>query len=494
MNVVFYALVAISVLVAALRGDASHDARVSDGTVEVVVEADSPVKVGSEARVTLPDGTVWKVPAESDAPARHPTLARRDGTHVRIDVPGLANGEVDVRFPEEYPPTRMGAAALESAGTAVTLSIGLAGAMTLFMGLVKVLEVAGGMEAIARAIRPVLVKLFPDVPANHPAMGAIVLNLAANVLGLGNAATPFGIKAMQELDKLNPVKGRASNAMILFLAINTSGVAVLPTGIMAVRAFLGSRDPGAIFLPTLLATSFNTVAVVIACLALHRWFPQPEDALPPPAEALEGLPPAPPSGGLSAWAPLGLATLSVVGLVSLVYTAEDLASGWIVPGLVFGMLTYGVARRLKVYETFLEGARDGFQSATRIIPFLVAVLAAVGMFRASGALDGLVRMLGPVCSAVGLPAEVLPLAMLRPLSGSGAYALTLDLMKRHGPDSLVGQLAGTMQGSTETTFYVLAVYFGAVGVTRTRHAAFVGVIADLTGVIGSVLAVRLLLG
>jgi spore maturation protein SpmA len=492
MNVIFYALVAIAVLVGALRGDASHEARVQAQQAEVLVEADSPVKVGSEAWVRLGDAEPLRGKVTGRERTSVTVALSRDGS-AGAAAP-LLDGPVRVRFPDEYPATRMGNAALEAASGSVALAIKLAGAMTLFLGLVKVLEAAGGMDAVARAIRPLLVRLFPDVPANHPAMGAIVLNLAANVLGLGNAATPFGIKAMQELDKLNPVKGRATNAMILFLAINTSGVAVLPTGIMAVRAAAGSKDPAAIFLPTLLATAVNTVGVVLVALLVHRWFRTPEDALPPPPEALADLPPAEESSGWRAFLPLLGAVSALVGLVAVVYTQKDLASAWILPGLVFGMLSYGVLKKVRVYETFLEGAKDGFQSSLRIVPFLVAVLVAVAMFRESGALGAIVGALRPLCDVVGMPAETLPLALLRPLSGSGAFALTTELTQRHGPDSLTGLVAGTMQGSTETTFYVLAVYFGAVGVTRTRHAAALGLVADFLGVVGSVLAVRLLLG
>jgi spore maturation protein SpmA len=491
MNVIFYALVAISVLVGALRGDASHEARSQAQEVHVEVDSDSPVKADSEA---------W-VSANAGAPVRA-KVTKREGTSVVVQLAAsgptaaaapLPDGDLSVRFPEEYPATRMGKGALKAAEKSVSLAIELAGAMILFMGLVKVFEAGGGMQAVARAIRPLLVRLFPDVPANHPAMGAIVLNLAANVMGLGNAATPFGIKAMQELDKLNPVKGRATNAMILFLAINTSGVAVLPTGVMAMRAAAGSSDPAAIFLPTLLATSCSTLSAVAVCLLLHRFRSTPEDALPAPPEALADLPPAEPDPGWRGFLPLLAAFASVTALVVGVYRTKDLTSAWIIPGLIFGMLSYGVIKKVKVYETFLEGAKDGFNSAIRITPFLVAVLSAVAMFRESGALGAVVNVLRPFCEAVGMPPETLPLALLRPLSGSGATALTAELTTTYGPDTLIGQVAGTLQGSTETTFYVLAVYFGAVGIHRTRHAAGVGLVADVMGAVGTLLAVHLLL-
>lgn len=314
-------------------------------------------------------------------------------------------------------------------------------------------------------------------------MGAMIMNISANVLGLGNAATPFGIRAMQELDKLNKQPGTATNAMVLFLAINTSGVAVLPTGVIAMRASLGSTNPAAIFATTLFATSCSTISAVIVTKLVERFFPLSD----PPERHATSVP-------LTAWIPFALLMGGLVSLVTTVYVIGERASSWIVPGLIVAMLSAGVVRKVKVYEAFIEGARDGFTSATRIIPYLVAILTSVGMFRASGAMDSLVQLFNPLTSLIGFPAEVLPLALLRPLSGSGAFALATELTKTHGPDSFVGQLAGTLNGSMETTFYVLAVYFGAVSVMRTRHAALVGVIADIMGALGSLVAVRLLLG
>ncbi len=383
-------------------------------------------------------------------------------------------------------PTAMGAvgaAAFDGAKASVTLAISLAGAMTLFLGLMKVVEAAGGLDALARLIRPVLVRLFPDVPATHPAMGAIVMNIAANVLGLGNAATPFGIKAMQELDTLNKTPGTATNAMVLFLAINTSGVAVLPTGVMALRAAAGSTDPAAIFIPTLVASAFNTVIAVLAAKGFSRLFPMPN---PPDEHRVK-----------ESWfdlLPLIVITGAFGALVGVVALYKEVASAWIIPMLIFGMLTVGVVRGVKVYEVFIEGARDGFSSAMRIIPYLVAILTAVGMLRASGAMDRLVSLAGPIVKYVGMPPEVLPLALLRPLSGSGAFALTGELTTTYGPDSLIGQIAGTMQGTTETTFYVLAVYFGAVNIIKTRHAVPTGLVSDLSGVLAAVAACHWLIG
>ncbi|MDP2315046.1 MAG: nucleoside recognition domain-containing protein [Pseudomonadota bacterium] len=383
-------------------------------------------------------------------------------------------------------PTKMaavGTAAFDGAKSSVTLAISLAGAMTLFLGLMKVVEAAGGLDALARLIRPVLVRLFPDVPATHPAMGAIVMNIAANVLGLGNAATPFGIKAMQELDTLNKTPGTATNAMVLFLAINTSGVAVLPTGVMALRAAAGSTDPAAIFVPTLVASAFNTVIAVLAAKGFSRLYPSPT-----PQEHFKT------KESLLDLVPLVVIVAVFGALVGVVALYKEAASAWIVPMLIFGMLVVGVVRGVKVYEVFIEGARDGFSSALRIIPYLVAILTAVGMLRASGAMEAFVKLVGPAVAYIGMPPEVLPLALLRPLSGSGAFALTGEITKTYGPDTLIAQIAGTMQGTTETTFYVLAVYFGAVNILKTRHAVPTGLVSDISGVLAAVAACHWLIG
>jgi spore maturation protein SpmA len=386
------------------------------------------------------------------------------------DIGSMLAGEDPVKM------AAVGTAAFDGAKASVTLAVSLAGAMTLFLGLMKVVEAAGGLDFLARLIRPVLVRLFPDVPADHPAMGAIVMNIGANVLGLGNAATPFGIKAMQELETLNKHPGTATNAMVLFLAINTSGVAVLPTGVMAMRAAAGSATPEAIFVPTLVASMFNTVVAVLAAKVFSRFFRAPS---PPDEYAVK-----------ESWldlVPLALISATFSALVVTVYMFKP-ASAWIVPVLILGMLTVGFVRRVKVYEVFIDGAKDGFSSATRIIPYLVAILTAVGMLRASGGLDAFVKLVAPAMNLIGMPPEVLPLALLRPLSGSGAYALTTELTTTYGPDTFIAQVAGTMQGTTETTFYVLAVYFGAVQVLKTRHAVPTGLVSDISGVLAAVAA------
>ncbi|MFZ9887864.1 MAG: nucleoside recognition domain-containing protein [Myxococcota bacterium] len=389
-------------------------------------------------------------------------------------------------------PADVGKAALDSAKSAVELSLGLVGYMALFLGLMKIVEEAGGLSFMGRLIRPLLVRLFPDVPADHPAMGAMVMNIAANALGLGNAATPFGLKAMKELQSLSVEKQSATNAMVLFLAINTSGLALLPTGVIGLRALEGSREPAAIFPTTLLATAISTCVGVLVAKVLARR--KPFAASPMQTAADDEVAAANQPTSIKDLLPLLGFVGAILCLVGAVYKFGEAASAWIVPGLIFFMLTVGVLRRVKVYEAFVAGAKEAFSLATMIIPYLVAILSAVGMLRASGGLRTLTDYLAVLTEPLGLPAEVLTLAVLRPLSGSGAFGITADLLKTYGPDSYLGNLASTMNGSTETTFYVLAVYFGSIGVTRLRHAIVAGLSADVAGVFASVLAVRLLLG
>ena len=391
-------------------------------------------------------------------------------------------------------------AMIDAAGSAVTLAIGLVGVMTLFMGLMKVAEAGGMLRIIARLIRPLMVRLFPDVPAEHPAMGAMILNLSANALGLGNAATPFGIRAMQELDKLNGQPGTATNAMVLFLAINTSSVTLLPTGVIALRAAAGSADPAAILPTTLLATIGSTTVAILAAKWYSRWtsapppaaktvIPTPTPAASEPTESLdEGHP-----------YPLWVSVAAILALVALVPAAVLYGQGispWIIPGLMVFFLAFGALRRVPVYETMVEGGKEGFQVALRIIPYMVVILVAVAMLRASGVLDLVVSGLGRFTTSLGLPAEALPMALLRPLSGSGAYAVLASLLgdPAIGPDSYTGLLISTLQGSTETTFYVLAVYFGAVQIRRIRHAMAAALTADLAGIVFAVLACLFLFG
>jgi len=374
---------------------------------------------------------------------------------------------------------------VDGAAAAVPLAFGLIGIMALFLGVMKVAEAAGLLDGLARLLRPLLIRLFPDIPADDPAHGAMALNIAANLLGLGNAATPFGLRAMQHLERRNPHPGTASNAEVLFLALNTAGVTLLPAKVIALRASAGASDPAAVIGPTLAASLTALVVGVLAAKGLQRLMPPP---IPPP--------PIPPPPSPRAAAPLGPLLLTLAGLVGL--AAALLAWGrvvgpWLLPGLVAGILLYGAARRVPVYESFVAGARGGFAVAIRILPYLVAILAAIAMLRASGALEAVLAPLGRLTAPLGLPAEALMMAVLRTLSGSGSYGLLADAMKNPaiGPDSPLGLLLGTLYGSTETTFYVLAVYFGAVGLKRIRHALAVGLIADGAALVAAVVACRI---
>ncbi len=406
------------------------------------------------------------------------------------------------------PMDALSAAMLESAGSAVTLAIGLVGVMTLFLGLMKVGEAGGLLVIIAKAVRPLMQRLFPEVPPDHPAMGAMILNISANALGLGNAATPFGIRAMQELEKLNAAPGTATNAMVLFLAINTSSVTLLPTGVVALRAAAGSVDPAAIVPTTLFATICSTTVAIIIAKVLQRRWSNAQSFAPNPIMGIGD--PTPLPDGPSAAGP-EVATMSpdayplwvsilvlatIVALVPLTIVYGRAIAPWIIPGLMLALLGFGAARKVRVYEVFIEGARDGFQVALRIIPYLVAILVAVGMLRASGALVALIGPLGVVTGPLGLPAEALPMALLRPLSGSGAFGVLASIINDPaiGPDSYTGILVSTFQGSTETTFYVIAVYFGAVSIRRMRHALPAALGADLAGIAAAVLICSSLYG
>ena len=405
--------------------------------------------------------------------------------------------------PDETTPVgQLSQAIVESAGGAVELAIGLVGVMTLFLGLMKIAEEGGLLKVLSRLIRPLMVRLFPDVPADHPAMGAMILNMSANALGLGNAATPFGIKAMQELDRLNSEKGTATNAMALFLTINTSSITLLPTGVIALRAAAGSADPAGI-LPTTLFATIGSTLIGITAAKLYQRVSGPN---PVPIQATgqdrgedheddntrtlyeetgTGYPP---------W--VSVAAISVlVSLVPLTIIYGDIIAPWIIPSLVIGFLAFGLIKKIRIYEVFVEGAKEGFQVAIRIIPYLVAILVAVGMFRASGALEAMVGTIGRWTSMIGLPAEALPMALLRPLSGSGAYGILASIINDPliGPDSYTGYLVSTLQGSTETTFYVLAVYFGAISVRKVRHTLASSLTADAAGIMFAILACTLFL-
>jgi spore maturation protein SpmA len=399
-------------------------------------------------------------------------------------------------------------ASFESAKTAVTLAINLIGVMALWLGLVRVLEAGGLMYTLANALKPLMIRLFPDVPPTHPAMGAMILNMSANMLGLGNAATPFGIKAMVELNKINPCPGTATNAMCLFLAINTSSIALFPLSVIGIRAAANSQEPAAILLPTLLATSASTLVGVSVALWLGKRSKIADNmasAEPATLEQSEVLasenevfeepdyshllyPTGYPSKVIAWLFILGFLGSWVYGVIKMgtigKFFNQDFLSHWLIPALILLMITYGVSRGVKVYEAVTEGAKQGFDLAIRIIPFLVAILVAIGMFRASGAMDAIAVILNPITTLIQLPAEVLPMALIRPLSGGGAFGIMSELVEKD-PNSYSAFVASTMMGSTETTFYVLAVYFGAVGITRMRHALVAALLADVTGLVAS---------
>jgi spore maturation protein SpmA len=410
-------------------------------------------------------------------------------------------------------------AAFSSAESAVSLVIKLAGFMLFMLGAMRVASDGGLLAAVARGLRPILRRLFPEVPPDHPAMGAIVMNLAANMLGLGNAATPFGLKAMVELNKLNRYPGVATDAMILFLVINTTALHLMaPTGTMAVRAAAGSASPGAIWLPTFFATLCSTSVGVLMVFLLRRRAryavrpladaPEPVAPAPTVPEIAETLPTPATSAARSALAAaVGVALLAAIawqiavpwrgvpwaGRTSL-DVLRQIAEVWLIPLLVAGLLLVGLRGGVRIYESMVAGAREGLDVVVRILPYLVVILVAVAMFRASGALDILTRALDPITSAVGFPAAALPMALLRPLSGSGAFAVMAEILATHGPDSFVGMLASTLQGSTETTFYVLTLYAGAAGVRELRYALAACLIGDLAGFAGATAACHLFFG
>jgi spore maturation protein SpmA len=388
-------------------------------------------------------------------------------------------------------------AVLEYAGTAVTIALGLIGIMALWLGVMKVAEEAGLIKIIARSLKPFTKRLFPEIPSDHPAMSSMIMNISANMLGLGNAATPFGLKAMEEMEKINPNKGTASNSMVTFLAINTAGLTLIPATAIAVRAASGSSNPAIIIGTTIFGALCATVAGVTAAKIIEKFYLESWSFLDWFKKNLKFI-------GLALVAILVILLFFITGLAGKVgglfsfITAEgfksviEVVSKLAIPLLIIVFIGYGAIKKVKVYESFVEGAKEGFNIAVKIIPYLVAMLIAIGIFRAGGAMEWLIFILKPVTSLIGMPAEALPMALMRPLSGSGSLGIMSENLAVYGPDSFIGILVSTFYGSTETTFYVLALYFGSVSIKNTRHALPVGLIADVAGILGALFIVKLL--
>lgn len=388
---------------------------------------------------------------------------------------------------------------LEYAETAVKIALGLIGIMALWLGIMKIAEESGLINHLARGLKPITKLLFPEIPGDHPAIGAMIMNISANFLGLGNAATPFGLKAMEELDKLNPEKGTATNAMCTFLAINTAGMTLIPATAIALRASAGSAEPAIIIGTSLVGSACATIVGISTAKILEKFPINSKEFfswLKGNSKFLLTF------GSILVVAIIALTTniLSPLKNVFSFVTPEafknfiQFVSAVAIPAIIAVFLIFGFIKKVKVYEVFVEGAKEGFNVAIRIIPYLVAMLMAIGIFRAGGAMDWLIFALRPFTSLIGLPPESLPMAIMRPLSGSGSLGIMAETMAVHGPDSFIGILTSTFFGSSETTFYVLAVYFGAVNIKRTRHALAAGLMADIAGVLGALFIVKLLFG
>lgn len=371
-------------------------------------------------------------------------------------------------------------AAFDMAKTGFELSLGLTGVMTLWLGLMKVAEAGGVVKILAKAVSPLFVRLFPELPKNHPAHGSIVMNIAANMLGLDNAATPLGLKAMNELQDLNPNKEQASNAQIMFMVLNASGLTIIPISILVYRTQLGAANPADVFIPILIATFAATLAGIISVAAVQKINLLNRTVL----------------------LFLGGFTLLVAAITwyfsilpaQQLQTISLAASNMIILLIIALFLIAGIRRKINVYETFIDGAKEGFQIAIKIIPYLVAILVAIGIFRESGAMPLLVDGMASLFGWMGLDTDfvaAMPTAIMKPLSGSGARGMMIDAMNTYGADSFVGRLSCIFQGTTDTTFYILAVYFGSVGIKRTRHAVGCALIADLVGIIAAILVAYL---
>ncbi|MCM1332555.1 MAG: hypothetical protein NC248_08095 [Bacteroides sp.] len=368
-------------------------------------------------------------------------------------------------------------ASFTSAATAFEISLGLTGVLALWMGLMKIGERAGVIQFFGRLISPLFCRLFPGIPKGHPAMGSIFMNVSANMLGLDNAATPLGLKAMQEMQSLNPKKDTATDAMLMFLILNASGLCFIPIGIMMYRAQAGAANPTDVFLPILLATFISTFVGIVALCVKQRirlW-----DKV-----MIAWL------GGLAA-----AVALIVWFFSSLPKDEVELYSSFVANVLLFSVIIMficaGLRKRINMYDCFIEGAKEGFKTAVMIIPYLVAILVAIGMFRASGAMEVITDFIAGCFNAIGVNADwvgALPTALMKPLSGSGSRGMMVDLMSAYGPDAFVSRVSAAIQGSTDTTFYILAVYFGSVGVVKTRYAVPYALLADVTGSIAGIIA------
>jgi len=370
-----------------------------------------------------------------------------------------------------------------SAKTGFEISLGLTGVLTLWMGLMKVGEKGGVVKLLSKAIGPLFNRLFPSLPKDSPAHGSIMLNVAANMLGLDNAATPLGLKAMKEMQESNPEKERASDAQIMFLVLNASGLTIIPVSIMVYRAQLGAANPADIFIPILIATFVATIAGLVSVAIAQKI-----NLLNRVVMAYLG----------------GLAAV-IAGMVWYFSTIPQekitmistFAANFILFSIIISFILLAMLKKVNVYDAFIEGAKEGFSTAVKIIPFLIAILVAIGVFRASGAMDMMVHGISSLFAWLGFDtrfSDSLPTAFMKPLSGSGSRGLMVDAMTTYGADSFVGRLACTFQGSTDTTFYILAVYFGSVGIKNTRYAVVCGLIADIAGVIASILIAYLFFG
>lgn len=370
-----------------------------------------------------------------------------------------------------------------SSKTAFEISLGLTGVLSLWLGIMKIGEMGGVVNWFARILSPLFSKLFPDIPKGHPVTGSIFMNLSANMLGLDNAATPLGLKAMEGLQELNPRKDTASNPMIMFLVLNTSGLTIIPISIMVYRAQMGAAQPTDVFVPILLATFFSTLAGIITVSLYQRINLLNRTIL----------------------LFLGGASLFIAGIIwffttlsrQQIDTYSTTTANVFLFVIIIGFIIAGMRKRINVYDAFVEGAKEGFTTAVRIIPYLVAILVGIGVFRASGCMDYLIRGVAKLTELCGINSDfvgALPTALMKPLSGSGARGLMVDAMSTYGADSFIGRMACVFQGSTDTTFYILAVYFGSVGITRTRHAVPCGLLADLAGVLAAIFICYLFFG